>query len=788
MNKVKIKLDHIGKFGKEVELFPILQQLFMKKGYDSADITHGPHEFGKDLVLRNNDPLEGCEKWTSVVVKNRKASNSDFENGGEIRRQIDTSFNHPYQYGGKQQLMNSVIVVVNGSVSNQAQSILLNGSDNRQFVNVIFWNRDKLSQEIEKHIKEEFLGEYEIKNNTYKIRQIESLKKLDDSKKLFGNLPFETIDNLFVSVRTSYRTMLIEEKKYKFNSPKIKKGNNIKDDDVSLILKSNKNIIIHGIPTSGKTLLLKRIGVAALESKNNYAAFYIKVSDCVINGKKIFEIVSEQYKLLSNGGILKMSDFQKVFILIDGIEESLKSDGLEKFFETVTNFHDSYNDETSLQIIIASRTVDVFEGVDKFVDYEQIELFPFNISQAMALAKKILPSQDKKAKNLIHALKSRQLSSALIRTPMAITLMAILYRDDEIDLEELPANITELYNKFTDYYLNRWDTTKGISLQYKYEELKNILAIIARHLQNSDLASIESEELRKFVKSVASEYPFEELSDIDAFLEKMKNAVEVIIYDKLTDSFSFINHSFQEYFASIYYDDSCEQELLNNYFNEDWEQTIIFYNGRNPKRDVFIKKSVDTIIPTELKQEYQFLLLTSKCLQAANLINRNTQKLVIKDLLIKFNKFYKQLLEHNFESKSGTTVVLNPIIFVLQLRSMLDRMFSTKHIDTEDLISVLSNFLIEEESENTEDAIKYLYARFLAFKTKDGEYLTMIDDIGNKDVIWQRFIYVDLKILNDDSVDDKYIKRLKRKQNKNRDLIMRKFQRTAIEVFYKPLE
>lgn len=30
---------------------------------------------------------------------------------------------------------------------------------------------------------------------------------------------------------------------------------------------------------------------------------------------------------------------------------------------------------------------------------------------------------------------------------MALTLMAILYKEDAIDLKELPANITELYNK-----------------------------------------------------------------------------------------------------------------------------------------------------------------------------------------------------------------------------------------------------------------------------------------------------------------------------------------------------
>ena len=788
MEKVLNKLDDLGDKGKEVELFPILQQLFIAKGYDSAEITHGNNEFGKDLVLRRYDSVEGVEKFTSVVVKNRKANNKDFEEGGEIRRQIHTSFNHPFEFGSKQHFMNSVIVVVNGSVTTQAQKILLSGGDIRQYVNVQFWNRTKLAQEIHKHIEEEFLGSKEIQNNIFILRQIEKLKKLDESKKLFGNLPFESIDNLFVEVRTSYRHLIDEENKYKFKSrgKRLKRLKNI--DDAELILKSNKNCIIHGIATSGKTLLLKRMGVSALESKQDIAVFYLQLKECAPNGEDGLEtILSRQYATLTDGKVFNIEDFKKVLILIDGIEESIQTEKVELFFQKLATFQKSLPETISLQVIVASRTIDVFERLDHFVDYKQIELFPFNMGQAMALVKKIIPNSEQKAKSLIKALKSKQLASSIIRTPMAITLMAILYRDDEVDMEELPANITELYNKFTDYYLNRWDVTKGISLQYKYEELKSILAILAEFMQQKGIDIITGDELLDLLVKVSRDYTYEELQEVPLFIEKLKSGVEVVVYDKNTDTFAFINHSFQEYFASIFFDDSTESNLLDNYFNELWEQSIIFYNGKNPKRDVFLKKAMQSVAATDLRQEYHYLILTTRSLQAANLIGRKTQKEVVNDVIQRFNRFYRNLLEINYRNKSGTTVALNPVIFIWHLRNMFNRMFATKHIHLDDIEEVATEYLAGRYSDTTEDAIKYILAHFLAFKRGSSDYLTLISDISEKNTIWQRLLYVDLKLLNDDEVDEKVLRRLEKKQNRNRNAIIKQMDMPALDVLHRSL-
>ena len=156
---VKDKLAHINKNEKEPFLFPILKQLFLAKKYDCVEITHGNNEYGKDIVFKEYDSKLGNERWYAVVVKNKNASMEDFEDGGEINRQIKLSFQHPFMdSAGNEQYINSVIVIVNGTISHQAKSVLNKVLPPHFRNNVDNWNYQKLEEEISKEIKDIFLS------------------------------------------------------------------------------------------------------------------------------------------------------------------------------------------------------------------------------------------------------------------------------------------------------------------------------------------------------------------------------------------------------------------------------------------------------------------------------------------------------------------------------------------------------------------------------------------------------------------------------------------------------
>ena len=154
-NNVKSRLMEIQQNRTEQDLFPVLQQLLVAKEYDDGEITHGPNEYGKDLVFSEFDTKLGEKEWLAMVVKNKNADMKAFEEGGEILRQVKLAFDYPYTNNkGEDIYINKVIVVVNGTISNQAKNVMQKTLLPNQRNNIFIWNYQKLETEIEENIKD----------------------------------------------------------------------------------------------------------------------------------------------------------------------------------------------------------------------------------------------------------------------------------------------------------------------------------------------------------------------------------------------------------------------------------------------------------------------------------------------------------------------------------------------------------------------------------------------------------------------------------------------------------
>ena len=78
------------------------------------------------------------------------------------------------------------------------------------------------------------------------------------------------------------------------------------------------------------------------------------------------------------------------------------------------------------------------------------------------------------------------------------------------------------------------------------------------------MREIDIPQLSGFLQEIYDKFSYDELTDIQGFIEKLKNRNCLFIYNETSNTFCFNNLSFQEYFASIFYDDSNEQELVDN--------------------------------------------------------------------------------------------------------------------------------------------------------------------------------------------------------------------------------
>ncbi len=407
--------------------------------------------------------------------------------------------------------------------------------------------------------------------------------------------------------------------------------------------------------------------------------------------------------------------------------------------------------------------------------FEKTELLPFNISQALKLVEKIIPNNKSKSNAFTKAMKDSMLSSSILRTPLALTLMAILYRDETIDLEELPANITELYNKFTDTYLDRWDNSKGVSQQYKYEQTKNILGFIAMEIHSSESSNyITEDDLEIFLTNLRKEYNYEEIDNPKDFIKHLKLKSGVLNFDKNTHTFTFFNHYFQEYFVSLCIDENNEQELKDNFFEEWWENAIVFYCGKNPRRDTFILDISKNVIPTELKDSYLYLSLLSKSLQANHAIPIKSRLEIIKRLIGEFDRFFSEFIK---EGEKGNTFAAasTTMDLILIFRDFFDKLFSSKHISNEETIELFENILMDE-SNSLSELTNYCISYFVTFHNDTPTTLELFLERDNIDVIWNRIVFVDLKFLHYKAKDIASYKRMKRKMDRNKFVILHKLR------------
>jgi len=775
---VKSKLEYIQKNQKEVNLFPTLAQLFRQMGFEQVQITHGNHEYGRDLVFCSHATPLGGEEWYAVVVKNKNAEMWDFQKEGEIGRQILLSFNHPWQLdNGFKRHTNKVLVVVNGSISPQANSVMESSFEPHFRNNIIIWNYQQLEQHIEKHIKELFLSgetgsqsEYEV--NLYRANMADNLASLGNAKQLFlGSETVSEIDDIFVNVRTAERKYEAERKRYSDMSLTHSGG---EVDDAISILNSNKHTIITGIPTAGKTMLLKRIGLKALRNYGNIGVFWFYMRDIDLSTFDIRQCICNQFAEYTSGAEYKNDSFAKKILLFDALDEVVSDDSKRAIISKIKSY---IKEDATTRVIITGRELDIFDDPSLFGEFEKVNLLPFDVGQAFKLVTKIIPDNKVKNNKFISAIRKQQLSSDLTRTPMALTLMAIMYNDDSIDLEELPANVTELFSKFSDYYLDKWDASKGLSSQYKYEQVKNIMGFIAHWMQDKYSAEISSSDLKTLLIEIRRTHPFDELSDINKYIHQLKTRDTLLCYDSHKDVFYFAGSAFQEYFSSIYFDDSNESELLGYAYNDWWQNVIVFYNGRSPKRTVFVKKLMNNPVPKDGKSLYNHMHLLSKCLQAAHLMPNEVEKEGIKNIIDAFEYLYRTIFVP-IENGKPAAYAWNTLDVILQFRKIFESLFMSRHI-TDDNFKEVAQKILDSGLESYSDVTLYCVSYHL-FVRGDMEALERFLQL-KYNTRWDRIITRDLQMRKlEKELPTNVYQRIKRKQNSNKTYIDRQFKEPAI--------
>ena len=213
--------------------------------------------------------------------------------------------------------------------------------------------------------------------------------------------------------------------------------------------------------------------------------------------------------------------------------------------------------------------------------------------------------------------------------PLLVTVFAA---STDFSRADIPANITELFKKFTEMMLGRWDSTKGLAMQYQAPLKDFILQKIAYEMHR-----------RRIIKLPVKEFESMALHELE--LRGHKAKVEILIEEILFrsslfrvvgDHVEFRHLMLQEFFAGR---GIPSIEILESLvYDVWWRRPIVFFFGENPGNGDGFKLIIDSIPMKTPPEVFAALVTLGLGLQACYLVKMDKKLPVYKWLITQLSE------------------------------------------------------------------------------------------------------------------------------------------------------
>lgn len=584
------KIEKLKSIDKEVDEFhPLLRAVFSNdKSISRHEYTQGPSEMGADFVLARLDPTLGDENYIGVIVKCGNIK----QDHAEVKRQIEECAVERYFDGGKKKIyLNETWVVCNGSISHGAERKIYEDFRSR---NIKFIDIDRLALLVDQHYPH-FWSSIPTELGLYLQKTLIDAAKAES----YNSLGFATGD-----IDVGQDLYEIEPSR---PGRKISKFNKSRRSDLNKALLNNRFLMIEGGMGSGKTTLLrrhiKRLCDPGEFQKNKTIPRIIHYSSIEKDpASGLSEIIRELE------GLLTQIDGNKILIVIDGLDE-VRSATDGSIGQITRMLGEIVQATPHLTVIVASRPVwTIEEGEELLRQVPRYQILPLSFEQIVKVVQlncgSIMVSE-----RLRQDLGRSALLKALPRTPMSALLLA---RVLNANAKEIPQTLPELYSKYIELALGRWDITKGLMTEREYPVILHVLSEVAKYMLDNELQQISTSEVMDMLEKYTATR--EGLPKAEEIFRRVQQRTEVASVDVERKIFSFRHKSLAEYLLALHQKDNYGKTApLSNPFEGYWLGVEYFYLGLI--RDA--GKRIDKLSSLQLSSEREKIL---RCLNFGNLM------------------------------------------------------------------------------------------------------------------------------------------------------------------------
>ena len=514
------------------ELHPLLGDLFSRHPEISrVEYTHGPDEMGADFVLARTEPVLNREEHIGLIAKVGKVH----QRLDTINRQIEECLTVPrhVEAGKKTVRLSRVWVVATSTITRGAQRKI---AATHRGSPIEFISGTDLAALVVAHLPH-YISDIPISISGY-LRTVREHAAEQDSRH----------DILQVQGNPIYLPQQLDRLTIDPYAPK--KSFHRTHTPVEFLpqLASNRILFIEAGMGGGKSKLLRHY----LQSLGRSTAFA---------QRPILPIAITYKQLLDNhGGRLddclhalvpvaarnSLPPDTRIVFFVDAVDE--KDESQSDFFSSLHDLTRQVTDNTQYRLVLTSRPIRNLEFDKEFShSVARYEIRRLSIGEIMRYLDEICKRINLTTR-IIDDIRRSPLFAQLPRSPLAAVLLGQILRDDPKDL---PATLPELYAKYLELSLGRWDISKGLQSQQEYDVLRAVLMNLATYMLENELTSINATEFRGMIADYLRERNLNVTTD--TVFQNAVDRSDILVRSRDQQIIWFKHRTFAEFLAASSY-------------------------------------------------------------------------------------------------------------------------------------------------------------------------------------------------------------------------------------------
>lgn len=636
INKIKSLKAEVGDF------HPLLHSIFdTMTNITSVEYTHGVNEKGADFVLTKFDDIIGDTFYIGVIVKIGKIQ-IDYT---DIERQIEECELPRTILGGKKTIrLSEIWIITNDTVSNNAEEKIFHKFAHKK---IFFIEHSRVIKWIDNYLPN-YWFDYSINVGKY-LEDLHGKVLLQDRQ---FNLLNSSTEPFYIE-----QDIYVREFDYKLKKTTKKKHRKV---DFFEVVKNEKVSIVEAGMGGGKSKLIRELAKYYSNGENYVRYKFIPV---IISYRELVEKYHNDINIFLKDSLdtLLLDELDKgskILLLIDSVDEwkSTYADQISALNNTLDNIKSISN----VHAVITTRHIHNYHKEDSMIGKASLfEIRPLSMNKLLQFLYKICQMTNL-SQRIIDDLQKSQLLKNLPKTPIAAIVLANLLDENS---KELPANITELYSKYTELMLGRWDIDKGLQSQKEYEAADAISQLLSLYFIDNNLQAISIDEIKSYFSTYLSERNID--ISLDNLFDKVINRSGLFVIDSIQNIVLFKHRTFAEFLYAKYHERKKSLIIDQRIYDVYWSSIFFFYIGIKKDCPELLQEIINLTPITDAYQWNRIInlsnFLLAGFLSPYNIVEENLYKIIIEASSL-YLKIVKNEIDSPFKNLSEIQ-----ILFLFQL-------------------------------------------------------------------------------------------------------------------------